>query len=447
MIDLRHYITSIQSDDDLLIIKKRVNTKYEIAAITAKLDNSKAILFENVGKKKFSVITNLLGTKNRFAKALMTKPSDIYNKLNHVTNHSQKPKLVIKGKFEENTSTDLSILPIITHFKKEPGPFITSSMIHVKNAKHTTQNASFHRLMYIDNRHLSIRLVEGRHLHKAFMHSKNQDSDLKIAVTIGVHPAVSIAGAYQYDYGKNELNIANSILHNKLELSLCPYTGLYVPAHSEIVLEGVLLKNKTHKEWMVEMLRTYDFIRDQPVFELKRLYYRNNPIFHDILSGYSEHRLLMGMPIESKLNIEIKKIFKHVTGIKLTNGGCNWLHAVAQISMKNKINPKTIIKKIFSIHKSLKLIIIVDDDIDIDNPNSIEYALATRFQADNDLLLIKNERGSSLDPSSDQKNLRTSKLGINATKSKYKRQDGFEIAKIPNYDNIVLRNYFEHNNS
>ena len=86
-----------------------------------------------------------------------------------------------------------------------------------------------------------------------------------------------------------------------------PFTGLNVPSDTEIVMEGKILCNETHPEWMVEMLQTYDHKRPQPIFELENFYFRNNPIFHDVLAGYSEHRLLMGMPIESKLNGELKQ--------------------------------------------------------------------------------------------------------------------------------------------
>ena len=88
------------------------------------------------------------------------------------------------------------------------------------------------------------------------------------------------------------------------------------------------------------------------------------------------------------------------------------------------------------------MVTIVDEDIDPTNPESVEYAMATRFQADRDLVIIKNVRGSSLDPSSDQKRLRTAKMGIDATKSFQKRKEGFEIAKIPNENRISLKDYF-----
>ena len=441
MTDLRNYLDQIKKRNELSIVKKKVSTKYEIAAITAKLDGGNAILFENIKESKFRLVTNLVGTRTRFAKAINAKESNIHQKVISAINGSKKPKVVSNAKFMENRSNDLSILPIVKHFEKESGSFITSSIIYTQNQETKTQNSSFHRLMPIDKTHFSVRMVEGRHLHRTFTRAKEHGEDLKVAITVGVHPAVSIAGAYQADWGKDELEIANAILENKLTLTKTPYSGIKVPSNAEIIMEGKILQDKTHKEWMVEMLRTYDFKREQPVFELENLYYRNNPIFHDILSGYSEHRLLMGMPIEAKLNRDVRKEFPRTKKVVMSDGGCNWLHAVVQISKKNDSDAKKVIEKTFATHRSLKMVTVVDDDIDPTNAASVEYAMATRFQADKDLIIIKKVRGSSLDPSSDQKNLLTAKLGIDATRPLLKRPEGFEIAKIPGKDKISLKDY------
>ena len=125
----------------------------------------------------------------------------------------------------------------------------------------------------------------------------------------------------------------------------------------------------------------------------------------------------------------------------MTSGGSNWLHSVVQIKKRKDSETKPIIKKTFATHRSLKMVTVVDDDIDPNNAESVEYAMATRFQADRDLVIIKNVRGSSLDPSSDQKRLKTAKLGIDATKPLSKRKEGFEIAKIPKLDKIFLKEY------
>jgi len=286
-------------------------------------------------------------------------------------------------------------------------------------------------------------MVEGRHLHRTFIYAKEHGEDLKVAISIGVHPAVSIAGAYQADWGKDELEIANELLNKKLTLSMSPYSQMLVPSESEIIIEGRILKDKTHKEWMVEMLRTYDFKRAQPIFELDRMYFRNNPIFHDVLAGFGEHQLLMGMPIEAKINMNLKQVLPQTKNVILTEGGCKWLHAVIQISKIRDSDPKKAIETAFSSHRSLKRVVVVDDDIDPSNPVEVEYALATRFQADKDLIIVPKVRGSSLDPSSDQKNLLTTKMGMNATKSFSKRAEGFEIARIPGADKISLKNYFK----
>lgn len=443
MTDLRNYISLIKKNGELKTIRKKVSTKYEIAAITAKVDGSQAVLFENIKESKFRLISNLVGTRNRFAKAVGAKESNIHERVIYAIRRAKKPRVTTSAKFMENKSKNLSLLPIVKHFAKESGPFITSSIIYVKNPTTGAQNSSFHRLMPIDRKHFSVRMVEGRDLHRCFVDAKKHGEDLKVAITVGVHPAISIAGAYQADWGKSEINIANSLLGGKLRLTKCPYSGMKVPALTEIVMEGRILKDKTHKEWMVEMLQTYDHKRFQPVFELEHMYFRDNPIFHDILSGYSEHRLLMGMPIEAKLNGELKKIFSQTRNVSMTNGGCTWLHAVVQIKKKTQADPKKIIKKVFSIHRSLKQVTVVDEDIDPTNADAVEYAMATRFQADKDLVIIKNVRGSSLDPSSDQKKLRTAKMGIDATKPLSKNPEGFELAKIPKYEKISLKDYLK----
>ncbi len=430
-VDMRNFLQQIKKANDLFTVKKRVSTKYEIAAVTEKLDGSKAALFENVQGSKFKLVSNLVGSRDRFAQAIGSKKSNINQKIVKAISSAKKPKISTTAKFFENSSNDISILPIVTHFQNESGPFITSSILYTKNLETKSQNSSFHRLMPIGKNQFSIRMVEGRDLHRSFMFAKKHGEDLSIAITVGVHPAISIASAFQAEWGKNELEIANSLLNNKLTLTKCPITRMLVPSTTEIVMEGKILQDKTYKEWMVEMLRTYDMPRSAPVIEIEKLYFRNNAIYHDILSGYSEARLLMGIPIESKLNGKLKKIFPQIKQVILTSGGANWLHAVVQISKTKSTNVKKIINETFANHRSLKMVTVVDDDIDPTDAVAVEFAMATRFQADKDLVIIKNVRGSSLDPSSDQKKLRTAKMGIDATIPASKRPDGFRLGKIP----------------
>jgi UbiD family decarboxylase len=214
-----------------------------------------------------------------------------------------------------------------------------------------------------------------------------------------------------------------------------------VPYQTEIVLEGRILNDKTHEEWMVEMLRTYDFKRKQPVFELERIMLRNDAIYQDILPGYAEHRLLMGLPIEAKMYDYIKNVVPTTQSVHLTEGGSNWLSAVIQIKKRLEGEPKNALLAAFTAHPSLKIAIVVDEDISPSDPIAVEYAIPTRGQADKDFIIITNAKGSSLDPSSDQENLLTTKLGIDATATILKAKERFEIAKIPGEQQVDLSDY------
>ena len=433
MKDLRTYIAEISRAKELEKFSKLTNPRYEIAHITSKLDGSSAALFENVTNTKIRLVSNLVGTRNRFAMALGTKEESIHRKIFTVSAHPRTPKIAKQSApFSRNSTRTLDNLPIVRHFSKEPGPFITSSVVHTMNPESHTQNMSFHRIMPISAKRASIRMVEGRHLHRCFEDAKKHGEDLRVSITIGVHPSVLIAGAYQAEWGKQELSIANAILGGQMTLTRRPYSNVHVPTHAEIVIDARILCDVTHKEWMVEMLKTYDHKREQPVLEVERIHYRDNALYHDILSGFAEHRLLMGMPAESKVDGILRAAFPFtISSVALTDGGCNWLHAAVAIKKTRATRIKHIIKKTFEAHRSLKQVTIVDNDIDVHSAESIEYAMATRFQADTDLIVIRNVRGSSLDPSSNQKLLRTAKLGIDATRPSSKRSEGFELAKIP----------------
>jgi len=124
MTDLRAYLNQIKKLNELSVIKKKISTRYEIAALTAKIDGGNAILFENIKESKFRLVTNLVGTRSRFAKAVNAKESEIHQKIISAIKRAKKLKIVSNAKFMENRSKDLYILPIVKHFGKEPGPLL-----------------------------------------------------------------------------------------------------------------------------------------------------------------------------------------------------------------------------------------------------------------------------------------------------------------------------------
>ena len=442
--DLRSFLSYLEKRGELITIHKKVKKKFELAAIISKFDKKEAVMFTNVDESKFKVVSNILGTRERFFYGI--ESSGPINKIDLSNLGNIGPEYYPKefsndAPFYSNSTKNLYDLPIVSHFEKDAGPFITSSTVYVKDQENGNQNSSVHRMLLLNNSQMAIRMVEGRHLHKCFVYAKEHKEDLKINVVVGVHPALNIAAAYQAAYGIDEITIANYLLNGNLKLAKNNYSDLMIPKHSEVVLDGKILHDEVSEEWMVEMLRTYDFKRKQPVFEINKIWYRDNPIYYDILPGYTEHRLLMGLPIEAKIFSYVKNTVPSTRTVHLSDGGSNWLTAVVQIKKRLEGEPKNAILTTFAAHPSLKTAIIVDEDINPWNPVEVDYAVSTRTQADKDFLIITNAKGSSLDPSSDQTNLLTTKLGIDATISLLKDRERFEIAKIPGADNIDIKKY------
>ena len=441
--DFRNFLDYLEEIGELVRVKKIVNPRFELAAVVSKFEGKQAVLFEKVEGSKMTVVCNVLGTRNRFCLGLGVKNEMQINAriASTLSRFSHPDRMSEYASYHDNCSTDLTDLPIITHFEKDAGPYVTSSVVFARDPKSGTQNSSTHRLLRLDANHMAVRMVEGRHLHRCYLSAKENNEDLRVSIAVGIHPAISIAAAYQAAYGVDEMGIANSLLEGKLIMSKSDFTQLLIPAHAEIVLEGTILKDVTHEEWMVEMLRTYDLKRQQPVFELKKLWFRDNAIYHDILPGFSEHRLLMGLPIETKMYEAVRNVVPNTLAVHLTEGGSNWLDAVIQIRKRLEGEPKNAIIAAFASHPSLKMATVVDEDIDPRDPVAVDYAISTRCQANSGLVIIANAKGSSLDPSSDQDNMVTTKVGIDATATLLKSKERFEIANIPGSERIDISNY------
>lgn len=430
--DPRVFLKSLESNGQMIRIRKEMSYLYETAAIMKKLDKGPVLFFEKIRDTNYPLISGLCSTKERVCLAIGISPNELNEKISSSMVNLANPKIIKDAPFKElSEKPRLSKLPILKHYEKDAGRYITSGIVFAKNIETKTQNESIHRMLLLDDQHLAIRVVEGRHLWRCLQLSKQAKRPLEVAIAIGVHPAVSLAAACQLPYGVDEMGMANSLLNGNLTIAKCENADLFVPSHSEIVLEGEFLKDREEEEFMADMLGTYDYPRRQPVIEVKNAYHRKDAIYQGLLPAGSEHRLLMSLPIEIKLFQGVKNTVPSTKAVHLTDGGCNWLHAVIQIKKTYEGEPKNAILSAFANHPSLKLAIVVDDDINPFDMNSVESAIAIRFQGDRGLIVIPNAKGSSLDPSSDQENLITTKVGIDATFSLFKRRERFEIVKIP----------------
>jgi len=302
-------------------------------------------------------------------------------------------------------------------------PYITAAAIIAGNGK--IFNSSFHRMLYLGGGKFAVRIVP-RHLYKILEEARNSKNKLPVAVIIGGPLEYLLASSSSPPFGVFELEVANSLSGNALELKKSPEFLIPYPADSEIMLEGYIDPDELAPEGpFFDVLKTYDSVRAQPVFTVERLYHKKSAIFHVIYPGGIEHQLLMGLPKEAKIREAAEAVVPRVKDVYLTPAGGTWLHAVISISKQRDGDAKNVIMAAFGAHSSLKHVLIVDEDIDVYDPSQLEWALATRFRADRGLLIINKATGSTLDPSATLDG-ETTKVGIDATapireKDKYKR--------------------------
>jgi UbiD family decarboxylase len=377
----------------------------------------------------YEAVGGLWATRDRLARAMGVPRDQLTAKVGEAIRNPEDFRVVDHADFLKNESTDFDLRdsPVPKYYPKDAGRYITAGVwVAEWEGK---RNLSFHRILLLGEKRGVARIVP-RHLRTMHRQALDAGQELKVAVCIGLDPWLLIGGGTSVEYAADETRIASSLKRRSLGQPVdCVKlkNGLTVPADAEYVFEGRLTA-ETHEEGpFVDAVLTYDRVRQEPVVEFDRVYHRDNPIFHLILGGSDEHFNFMGMPREPIIAEGVSKVVPHVSGVRLTEGGCAWLHAVVGIRKHAEGDGKNAIMAAFAAHTSLKHVTVVDEDVNIWDDREVEWAIATRFQADRGLVVLQGVRGSSIDPSAGET---TAKMGIDATRPINAKPEMFLKAKL-----------------
>ncbi len=431
---LRDYIKKIDESGLLRKVDIEVSKKLEISGILKAIEPTQ-ILFNNVKESDFRVIGNMFCTKNVIADYFGVTPADLIPMLSKAITQRLKPEVVTNAPCQEviESNVDLDKIPILFHCEKDGGNYISSAVVITRDPEYG-QNMDFHRAMQFSKNKFATRIVGGRHFHKFL----KKNGELEVAYCIGNTPNILIAGATSVDIGVDELEIANAL--EPIKVVKANSVDLLIPAEAEFVLEGRVYLEEKHPEGpFVDLTETYDVVREEPVFEVTKITHRKEAIWQALLPGALEHKILMGMPREPTIFNKVNEAGVKCLDVNINPGGCSWLHAIVQIDKKSEEDGRKAIFGAFAGHTSCKHVFIVDKDIDIYNPLSVEWAMATRFQGDSRMVMKEKEPGSSLDPSAEPGTKMTTKIGFDLTKPLVAKGKSFDIADFPKVD---LNKYF-----
>ncbi|MFX1432625.1 MAG: UbiD family decarboxylase [Promethearchaeota archaeon] len=425
----REYLNRIDESGLLKKVDVEVSKKLEISGILKEMEPT-PVLFNNVNESEFRVVGNMFCSKSVIASYFGVTPASLIPMLSKAIIERKDPEVISNAPCQEviESNVDLDKLPILFHCEKDGGNYISSAVVVAKDPDYG-QNLDFHRAMQISKDKLATRIVKGRHFYKFL----EKNGELDVAFCIGNTPNILVAGATSVDIGVDELTIANAL--EPINLVKANSVDLLIPAEVEFVLEGRVFTEERHPEGpFVDLTETYDVVREEPVFEVKKITHRKDAIWQALLPGALEHKILMGMPREPTIFNKVNDSGVKCLDVNINPGGCSWLHAIVKIDKSSEDDGKKAIYGTFAGHSSCKHVFVVDKDIDIYDPLSVEWAMATRFQGDKRMVIKDKEPGSSLDPSAEPGTKMTTKIGFDFTKPLVTKGKSFDLAEFPKVD-------------
>ena len=417
--DLRSYLELVESKDDLVRISAPVDPLHEVSALVAKLARERrrrpVLLLENVKGSAFPVVTNLHAGRRRMALAMNAEPRDLQRAFLKAMERPVAPVVVDTGPVKEVVQTgrdvDLLALPQIVHHAADAGPYITAAISFARDPEDGTWNCAYNRLMIMGRDRTSIHITASKHLWEFYQKAEARGEALPVAFAVGVHPAIGLGALAIGSIDEDERAIMGGILGEPLELVRCETSDLLVPAHAEMILEGEILPGERTPEGPFSEFTGYSLgQRQREVVRYNAMTMREGALFHDIAVAQVDHLLLSTIPMEANLYRAVRAIVPSVTAVRVPAPYSCYVSIEQRVSGQ----AKNAILAVLGADMYIKRVVVVDHDVNIFDDREVAWALGTRCQADRDIMVISNTRGSDLDPSTDSDGY-TAKWGVDAT--------------------------------
>lgn len=415
--DLRGALAAYEAVGKLLRIHAPVDWEFEAAGVLWRLARGPAVVFENVVGYPGPLVGNVLNTRDKLAIALGVAPEAGQERVAAALNHRHPPEIVDRASCQEVTYEppvnllDRLPVPVISEF--DGGRYISAGLLTCRHPVTGRRNLAICRLQVKDGGRLGVYMAP-THSSQFLQAYRELGRPMEVAIAVGSHPAMMAASQMLVPY--DEYEIAGGLFGEPARLAQCRTVDLQVPADSEVVLEGVVDPDETEQEGPFgEFPGTYAVQRRNPVVRLSAMTTRRNPLFQMIVGGrHPEHLITGAVAREATLLESIRAVVPGVRQVVLTEGGTCRFHAVISISQRVAGEARVAMLTAFATQDLIKHVIVVDDDIDALDPRQVEWAVATRMRAHQDLVLVEGMKSNPVDQMSIDRTI--TKLGLDATR-------------------------------
>ena len=442
--DLRTYLSYLEDKGQLLRVQEEVDSKFEIAAGIRKTSDIQgpALLFEKVkGFPGWRVLGGLFATRKLIALALGIPEDRLLEQYLTLEEKRIPPEIVETGPVKEicwkGDQVDLRRLPMVTHSEKDCGPYVTIGVQIGKDPDTGIRNVSIHRMLLLGKDRLSLWAPADHHLGRMILKAEDKGKGMEVATAIGVDPAIIIGSQAKVPWGVDEFYVAGGLRGAPVKLVPCETIDVEVPAAAEIVIEGVAIPGERVPDGPYgEYPGCYSEAKQSPVVKVTAITMRQNPIYQTALTGFpvTENHTLIEYANAAVIYREARKIVPEVKAVHVTPGGTFRHHVVVSVKKRHDEEARNVIVGLLALGLGLKQVTVVDEDIDVRDPVDVEWALSTRMQPDQDIIIVPRLACSTLDPSA-PKPRTTAGWGIDATMPLGDRER-FEKVRVPGVEKV-----------
>jgi 2,5-furandicarboxylate decarboxylase 1 len=397
--NFRQFLDRLRQTGELVDLHQAVDIRH----IATLVDQSKtALFFHKVIGYDMPVVSGIIRTRER---AIMSLGAETYreieDKLTAAIAKPIPPKYVQGSPTREVVLTgddvDLYKLPIPMSSIYDGGPMITAGVVIARDPE-LGINSGIYRFIVKEKALTGIDIVTPNNMRLFVQRAFERKEPLPISISIGTHPIEITGSGYRAPLGVDEMAIAGGIRGSAVELAPCKTVDVPYIADAEIVLEAEVLPTG----WVYPEGRFGEFTRLMgglhwnPLVRIKAISMRKDAIYYNLHMPW-ENTWLAAPTRYSAIRTALRTAGVQVKDINVTLGGCAFWHAVISIK-KQPGEAKNALLAALSV-MDLKHVVVVDDDIDVNNPMDVEWAIATRVQGDKDIMIVSNARAKPLDPS------------------------------------------------
>jgi len=424
--DLRSFVDAYgrAHPGEVIRVTEPVSIEEDVMALVLEYERRRRfpiLHFEKVAGYDIPIVCNVVASRRALAFALGVDERALAAEYARRIKDYVKPVVIPKAPFGHRVLTgaalDLAKLPMPLYFPGDAGRYLTAGMLVARDPETGVETEGYHRFQLKGPDRMGVSLHSRRRMFEYQRRAEAKGKALPCAVVLGLHPLVSM-GSLAYpppDVGKFE--VVGGLLGEPLEVAPCSTIDLHVPAAAEIVIEGEILPGVREPEGPFGEFTGYFSRRStEHVFVAKAIAMREKPWFQSIGSGRAgDHITTLGLIREAEITNALARVIPNVRGVHVPLSGTSSFTAYVSIAQGRPGEAKHVIPIVLGVDHYLKLVVVVDDDIDVFDESEVFWAIATRMQADRDLVVISGSLGAMLDPSADDRGV-TAKLGIDATR-------------------------------